>query len=164
MMPTFKLTTCLPMNSGTYYFGIQQTTNQPLNIGFDKNTNHHDAMYYDIGSGWTQSSIPGSIMINPVMGCYVPPTPIGITEYEQQHYNFNLYPNPAQNTLTIRTSELTLDPMTVTLYSTLGELVLTQPFNNAETIDISALPNGVYVVCLNGSSKKNIPQKLIISR
>jgi hypothetical protein len=164
MMPTFKLTTCLPMNAGTYYFGIQQSTNQPLNIGFDKNTNHHDALFYDIGSGWTQSSIPGSIMINPTMGCYVPPTPIGIAEYEHQHIGFNLYPNPAQNTLTVRTSELSLDAMTLNIYSTLGQSVLTKPFNNAETIDISALPDGVYVVYLNGLSKNTTPQKLIISR
>ena len=164
MMPTFKLTTCLPMNAGTYYFGIQQSTNQPLNIGFDKNTNHHDALFYNIGSGWTPSSIPGSIMINPTMGCYVPPIPIGIAEYKQQHRNFNLYPNPAQNTLTIRTSELSLDAMTLNIYSTLGQSVLTKPFNNAETIDISALPDGVYVVYLNGSNKNTTPQKLIISR
>ena len=164
MMPTFKLTTCLPMNAGTYYFGIQQSTNQPLNIGFDKNTNHNDALFYDIGSGWTQSTIPGSIMINPTMGCYVPPTPIGIAEYEQQHNGFNLYPNPAQNTLTIHTSELSLDAMTLTIYSTLGQSVLTKPFNNTETIDISALPDGVYFVYLNGSSKNTTPQKLIISR
>ena len=164
MMPTFKLTTCLPMSAGTYYFGIQQSTNQPLNIGFDKNTNHHDALFYDIGSGWTQSSIPGSIMINPTMGCYVPPTPIGIAEFEQQYYNFNLYPNPAQNSLTIRASELSLNALTLNIYSTLGQLVLTKPFNNAETIDISAIPNGMYVVYLNGSSKNTTPQKLIISR
>jgi hypothetical protein len=164
MMPTFKLTTCLPMNAGTYYFGIQQYTNQPLNIGFDKNTNHHDALFYDIGSGWTQSSIPGSIMINPTMGCYVPPTPIGIAEYEHQQIGFNLYPNPAQNTLTIRTSELSLDAMTLNIYSVLGQSVLTKPFNNAETIDISAFPDGVYFVYLNGSNKNTTPQKLIISR
>jgi hypothetical protein len=164
MMPTYMLTTCLPITAGTYYFGIQQTSNQPLNIGFDKNTNHHEAMYYDIGSGWTQSAVVGSIMINPVMGCYVPPTPVGITEIDQQHYNFNLYPNPAQNTLTIRTSELSLDAITLSIYSTLGQSVLTQTFNNAETIDISTLPDGVYFVHLNGSSKNTTPQKLIISR
>ncbi len=164
MIPTYKLTTCLPMTAGTYYFGIQQTSNQPLNIGFDKNTDHHNALYYDNGSGWTQSSIVGSIMINPVMGCVNLPIPIGINEYEQAFDDFNVYPNPAQNNVTIRLSELSLENKTVHIYSTLGEEVLSNPFINSESIDISALPNGVYFICLTGESKNKSPKKLVISR
>ena len=162
--PTYKLATCLPMTAGTYYFGVQQTTNQPLNIGFDKNTNHHDALYYDNGLGWTPSSIVGSIMINPLMGCVDIPAPVGINERKQPLTNFSIYPNPAQNNLTVRLSELSLENITLTIYSTLGEQVLSKPFINAESIDISALPNGVYFISLNGESKNRSPKKLVISR
>ena len=82
MMPTYNLTSCLNLSAGTYYFGIQQTTNKPLNIGFDKNNNHSDAFYYDIGNGWTQSAIKGSIMINPLLGCALDPLPVGIDTHE----------------------------------------------------------------------------------
>ena len=164
MIPTYKLATCLPMNAGTYYFGIQQTSNQPLNIGFDKNTNHHDALYYDNGNGWTQSSVVGSIMINPLMGCADIPVPVGINDYKQPLTDFNVYPNPAQNNLTVRLSELSLENITLTIYSTLGEQVLSKPFINAESIDISALPNGVYLIYLNGERKNRSPKKLVISR
>ena len=136
----------------------------PLNIGFDKNTNHHDALYYDNGNGWTQSSVVGSIMINPLMGCVDIPVPVGINDYKQPLTDFNVYPNPAQNNLTVRLSELSLENITLTIYSTLGEQVLSKPFINAESIDISALPNGVYLIYLNGERKNRSPKKLVISR
>ena len=98
------------------------------------------------------------------MGCVDIPAPVGINEYKQPLTDFNVYPNPAQNNLTVRLSELSLENITLTIYSTLGEQVLSNPFTNGESIDISALPNGVYFIYLNGESKNRSPKKLVISR
>ncbi len=163
MVPTYTLTSCLPLTVGTYYVGIQQTTNKGLNIGFDKNTNHSDALYYDIGNGWTQSAIKGSIMINPMMGCYVPPPVVGIREYNQNQF-FSLYPNPAQNTLTIKALVDGMENTTVSIISSLGQTVLEVPFLNYKTIDISELTNGIYFVYINGTTINGSPKKLIISK
>ena len=163
MIPTYKLTTCLPLGPGTYYFGIQQSSNQPLNIGFDRNRNHYNSFYYDIGSGWTQSALPGSIMINPTMGCNVPVV-IGINENEHQLPDFSFYPNPAQDHITVRLSELSLDNTNLIIYSTLGQTVLNKTVTHSETIDISALPNGVYFIRIEGGSYNRSPKKLVISR
>lgn len=162
IMPTYTLTSCLPLNAGTYFVGIQQTTNQPLNVGFDKNTNHMADLYYDIGNGWTQSAIPGSIMINPMMGCTVTQT-VGIREYEQPS-SFYLYPNPAQNTLSVSSRDFAIEHCSIQLISPLGESVYTSKLENNATIDISHLANGVYFVYINGKQIKVSPQKLIISR
>jgi hypothetical protein len=157
----YNLTSCLVLNPGTYYFGIQQTTNKALNIGFDKNTNHMNALYYDIGSGWTQSTIPGSIMINPVLGCYDPF--VGIKEQPKQ-VEFNLYPNPAQNNLTIQTNAEHFDKAIIEIRNPFGQSLLTTSFINHEVIDISGLPNGIYLIIISQSKQTVSTKKLIISR
>jgi hypothetical protein len=157
----YNLTSCLVLNPGTYYFGIQQTTNKALNIGFDKNTNHMNALYYDIGSGWTQSTIPGSIMINPVLGCYDPF--VGIKEQPKQD-EFNLYPNPAQNNLTIQTNSEHFDKAIIEIRNPFGQSLLTTSFINHEVIDISGLPNGIYLIIISQSKQTVSTKKLIISR
>jgi hypothetical protein len=163
LIPFYKLTSCLPLNAGTYYFGIQQQTSTALNIGFDRNTNHMDALYYDIGSGWTQSTIPGSLMINPVLGCYEPPIVIGLQE-QNKNTDLVLYPNPAQNNLTIKTNSTKLENASVEIMNMMGQSVLKTNFNTNEAIDISTLPNGIYFVLLAGSGQTVSPKKLIISR
>ena len=52
---------------GTFYVGWEQTTDDLLNIGLDKNNISNTYMYYNIGSGWNQSSYFGSWMIRPVL-------------------------------------------------------------------------------------------------
>jgi hypothetical protein len=163
LIPFYKLTSCLPLNAGTYYFGIQQQTSTALNIGFDRNTNHMDALYYDIGSGWTQSTIPGSLMINPVLGCYEPPIIIGLQE-QYKNTELVLFPNPAQNNLSIKTHYTKLENAHVEILNSIGQSVLKTSFANNEQIDISELPNGIYFVLLSGSEQTVSPKKLIISR
>ncbi|MFO0322341.1 MAG: T9SS type A sorting domain-containing protein [Bacteroidota bacterium] len=164
LIPTYKLTSCLLLNAGTYYFGIQQTSNLPLNIGFDKNTNHKDALYYDIGSGWTQSAIPGSIMINPIIGCYEPPIIVGLNEIQKTE-EIILFPNPAQDYLTIQSKTENLENVQIKIINSIGEIVLTKNLENTEKIDVRELPNGMYFIFLEKSELKiTIPKKIIISR
>lgn len=164
-IPNYQLTTCLPLSQGTYYIGIQQTTNQPLNIGFDKNTNHNDALYYDISGSWNQSAVPGSLMINPVMGCAFD-IPVNIVNHTDNN-NINkieVYPNPAQNTISIHYPGNQLETETLEIFTSLGQLVYTKSINSNEAIDISTLSNGLYFIHLKGSSLNVSSQKLIISR
>lgn len=163
MIPTYTLTSCLPLGAGTYFIGMQQTTNQKLNIGFDKNTNHMNDMFYDIGSGWVQSAIPGSIMINPVMGC-TPVTPtVSVREYDKNNA-FILYPNPAQNSLHIKSTLVSLENTSIDIISSIGQTVFSSELENNTSIDISSLPNGIYFVYFNNKQVNVSPKKLIISR
>jgi hypothetical protein len=170
LMPNYNLTSCLPLAAGSYYIGIQQTTNQPLNIGFDVNTNHKDAAYYDISGTWVQSEIDGSIMINPVMGCALntaivdcnTPT-VSVNEYSRNS-EIKLYPNPAQNFITISDSDNQLENAHMEILNSLGQLALTVKFNNSERIDISNLPDGIYFIQIKSRNKNFNSQKLLISR
>ncbi len=163
LFPTYRLTSCLPLNVGTYYIGIQQTTGQPLNIGFDKNTNHKNALYYNTSGSWSQSNIDGSLMINPVLGC-TELLQVGITTHEKPSSSIKIFPNPAQNTITVNYAGNQIENLTVEIVNTLGETVYTKSIISNETIDISDLSNGLYFVRLKGSNLNVGSQKLIISR
>jgi hypothetical protein len=153
----------LPLGVGNYFIGIQQTTNKALNIGFDKNTNHMNDLFYNITGNWVQSAIPGSVMINPVMGC-TPPTPtVNVREYDKNNV-FTLFPNPAQNSLNIQSNDVTLENTSLDIISSIGQTVLTSELENNTSIDISNLPNGIYFVYFNNKQVNVSPKKLIISR
>ena len=82
---------------GTFYVGWQQTTNDLLNIGFDKNKLANNYMFYNVGSGWNNSSYPGAWMIRPI----VSEDEVILTQDEIKKDNFILYPNPAKQDLNI---------------------------------------------------------------
>jgi hypothetical protein len=58
--------------------------------------------------------------------------------------SFKMYPNPSNGILNIA-SEVSID--NITIYNTLGQLVVKQTISsNQESINVSALPNGVYIL------------------
>ncbi|MDF2448990.1 MAG: hypothetical protein K0R26_1494 [Bacteroidota bacterium] len=170
LMPRFELTSCLPLPAGTYYIGIQQTTNQALNIGFDKNTNHKDALFYDISGNWVQSEIAGSLMINPVMGCALntvivdcnTPT-VSVAEYTKKS-TIDVYPNPAQNFIYIRDTDHTLNGARLMILNALGQEVLQHTLDSNKKIDISTLPDGLYFLQVISREETFNSQKILISR
>ena len=165
-IPRYKLNSPLPLGPGTYYFGLQQKTAQPLNIGFDKNIDHKDALYYDVLGSWQQSGTKGSLMIHPVFGNAA--VAIGIKENTNSISNnyLNLYPNPASDVLYVQNKAKDVNTIyTLEIYSTLGEKVkelqLNETISEIRTNDISS---GLYFVVLKNNSGIVSQQKLIISK
>lgn len=71
--------------------------------------------------------------------------------------NLKIYPNPANEILHIQSS--TLNNETLYLFNALGELVITKSLTKLnETLDISTLTSGVYVLRAGSFSKKIIKQ------
>jgi hypothetical protein len=162
IIPTYNLTSCLNLAVGTYYFGIQQQSGQPLNIGFDRNTNHKNALYYNTTGSWSQSSINGSLMINPLLGCVDPP--VGLHTIEKSNLLIRIFPNPAQNAITVNFSGNQLENVRLEITNAMGQTVLIKTVSSNEQIDVSELTNGLYFIHLKGKSLNVSPQKLIISR
>ena len=77
---------------------------------------------------------------------------------ENTNYSFFLFPNPANEKLTIQLDNF--EKTTIRIYNTLGEVVLITKLNGKTSeIDISTLNNGVYFVYLDndkGSSRQKI--------
>jgi hypothetical protein len=162
-IPEYRLRRPFPMAPGTYFFGIQQASN-PLVIGFDKNYVRNTSLYYDAGSGWTQSSEKGSIMIHPLFRNVIPEI-VGLNEHTlSQQHRFRVYPNPASEQLTITA----LDPPAAgetgyRIFNTTGQLVLEGLLEGSEqSISTGQLSQGLYVLVLTGQGNVIHRQKLII--
>jgi hypothetical protein len=140
---------------GTFYVGWEQTTNDLLNIGLDKNKSSNQFMFYNIGSGWTNSSYPGSWMIRPIVSM----DEIILTQEEMKMDSFKLYPNPANQYLNILLS--TIDNV-ILIYNLQGELVKNSFVSTTYCkLNITDLSSGMYVVEVKNNKGRNF-QKFII--
>ncbi|MBN4051257.1 T9SS type A sorting domain-containing protein [bacterium AH-315-M05] len=146
--------------SDTFYIGWVQTTDDLLNIGFDRNINSNAHMLYNVTGIWQNSILPGSWMIRPVFGdtvilsAGVPP------EIEQvENFNFNIYPNPAKDRIyLVNMPTDNFYNLQITIYDTWGREVYSE--EGGGFIDISNLSEGIYMIRItdfynhNSSTKK----------
>ncbi len=100
----------------------------------------------------------GITQVNPALvvrdtTTYQTPTAIGNVDRE---LDFILYPNPAQNELTIQFTELVnRGALSYKVYNTMGQLVKTQPLatDRLNKLNVTALPAGIYTMQLYTNGK-----------
>ena len=76
-------------------------------------------------------------------------TPTSITTQSFNSTSHSIYPNPAQNELKF-TSNFAINE--VSIYNMEGKLILNKHAKHIESIDISTLQKGIYLVCLKDKS------------
>ncbi len=139
---------------GDFYVGWQQTTDDLLNIGLDKNNTANSYMYYDAGFGWTNSSYNGSWMIRPIFSMNEV-----VSDVINFDSNFKSYPSPVVSELYIETTE---DRNSIFIYSLQGVLLKKIIINTTNTkIDVNDLSSGVYILELL-NQKGKFQKKIII--
>jgi hypothetical protein len=79
---------------------------------------------------------------------------VGIIDYET---HITIYPNPANDMIYI-SGDMVLE---VKMYNNIGQLILNQ--YNTNTINISALQNGIYLLSIETSDKTTIHKKIVIN-
>ena len=140
--------------SGVIYIGCEQTTDDLLNIGLDKNNTANDYMFYNIGSGWNNSSYPGAWMIRPI----VSKDPI-ILSSEDIVDDFRLYPNPAKSELFIETNK---PENVISIYNIQGVLIKRITSNTTlNRFNIDNLASAIYIVEVENSENRSY-QKIIV--
>ncbi len=139
--------------SGTYYVGWKQSSSDRLNIGFDKNINNKNKIFYNIGSNWNNTSFDGSLMMRPIFSS-AKDYEVTILENENNEFNVVMYPNPAKNNFNIRFENR--QEATVLLYDLSGRQLKSVIFNGKTVnVDVSNLSNGNYI-CIVKSLDNNI--------
>ena len=139
---------------GTFYVGWEQTTDDLLNIGLDKNNNANEYMYYNVGSGWLNSSYLGSWMIRPILSMNQI-----VSNIPNLNNIFSVYPNPAKDNFFIESSE---NSNLISLYTLNGILIRKFKSNlNLTQIDVDDLERGVYILEISNDSGVNY-QKILI--
>ena len=164
MFYPYKLTTPKIL-SGTFYVGWIQYTTDLLNIGFDKNTNSNNKMFFNTGNGWTQSVIPGSWMIRPV---FRDTSLIMHVDNITSETSFIIFPNPSTGKISIQTkniSALDNSEYTISIFTITGQNVYSEKrISPNSEIDISNLREGLYFVRIENKNGQMMNQKLILAK
>jgi len=130
--------------SGLIYIGWVQTTDDLLNIGLDKNNTANDYMFYNIGSGWFNSTYPGAWMIRPI----VSKDPILLSS-EDIVDDFKLFPNPANSELFIETNK---PENVISIYNMQGVLIKKiASSTRINRLNINHLASAIYIVEVENS-------------
>ena len=111
-------------------------------------------MFYNIGSGWLNSTYPGAWMIRPI----VSKDPI-ILSSEEIVDDFKLYPNPANSELFIETNK---PENIISIYNIQGILIKRITSNTAlNRFNIDNLASAIYIVEVENSENRSY-QKIIV--
>ncbi|MFT4681055.1 MAG: hypothetical protein ACI9FU_000636 [Granulosicoccus sp.] len=127
------------------FIGWKQQANPDITftVGFDLQTDRSEKLFYNLGSNWIQSSIPGSVMIRPVFGDPYTFDPASVDEVAK--FQFTVFPNPATYQLKIR-SNSDLNGMTARILDIAGREL--KSYTNLDNLNISKLTSGIYMLVL----------------
>ncbi len=149
----------------TVYIGLQQTQNEFLNIGYDANNYNRHNIFVNTEGVWFKPSMSirnGSLMIRPVFG-----KKITLNNPEISGLSPNLvsvYPNPANHIVYLEISDPSMETrINTTIYDLAGNMVYNSSLFH-QSIDVSGLQPGVYIIRFTGKAQKGITKKLIIIR
>lgn len=122
--------------AGSIFVGFEQVGNNYINIGFDRNNNSSDRIYYLTSTEWQQSILSGSLLLRPRFGT----TATQGMEEPSVADRLKVYPNPASESVTIDDMEA---GAMWQLYDCRGTMQLA---GSGTTIAVDALPAGMYLL------------------
>jgi hypothetical protein len=145
----------------TFYIGMRQIDEERLNIGYDKNHDFSDRIFWSIdgGGNWNNASFPGAMLMRPVVTSKMD-YQLGVPSYEAQNIDidFTLYPNPTNNYFEIRTSfEGDADIQITDLNGRVVKKGVT-----SSKVDISNFDSGIYLVTLIKDGRPLKTKKLVV--
>ncbi len=156
---TYKLNPPI-LVSDTIYVGWKQISSDFLNIGFDRNNNAGDQIFYNAFGEWLPSIQEGALMIRPVFGqALITHTPESVNREQ-----ITIYPNPVRGQkIMIDLPSINEQNAEIRIFDTTGRLVYSGQYEK-ET-DVSSLGNGLYLLqIINQGRSETITSRFIIAR
>ena len=151
---------------GTIFIGFEQTTQDLLNVGFDRNYDASENLFFNTDGTWVQSLKQGSLLMRPVLYDYYDPFVIDEMLPES---SWNIYPNPVSNGILhiendrVNSDELEKYQTQVMIYDMLGRTLLSLPYSS--TINTGNLPEGLYLLhILSQDRNVNHIHKVLINK
>ncbi len=146
-----------------FYIGMRQIDEERLNIGYDKNTDVSNEVFWSVDGGnvWNNASFPGALMMRPVITSKMDYL-LGVnsSQFEdiQTETELIIYPNPSSHTVSFRSNvEGNIEYEMVSL----GGRTLLRT-SNANNIDISGFETGIYLIRMYNNGQPLITKKLIV--
>jgi hypothetical protein len=149
--------------SERFYIGIEQLTDNFLNIGYDLDNDNRSNLFYNTTGTWYKSGsmnseiLAGSLMMRPVFGVN---GTVGVHDIKTGS-SISIFPNPADGYFKISGISET-DPMKqIIVYNTLGKQVLNIDSPSSDNVNISELSSGMYIVKIISKSSAVTTVKLL---
>ncbi|MEZ5069790.1 MAG: T9SS type A sorting domain-containing protein [Bacteroidales bacterium] len=145
--------------NGVFHVGWMQYNKFLLNVGLDKNNPVPGVLSYNFQGEWVPSAAPGVLLLRPFLatGTSAAPGPPAVEA------NLRVYPNPAGYQVRLGLPEGgPISGSRVEVFDIQGRRVLFRELLD-DGLDISGLPEGVYVLRLH-VNERTYRQKLLISR
>jgi Secretion system C-terminal sorting domain len=124
---------------GSFYIGWKQTSSASIPVGWDKNTNSGNKIFYNINGGWIADSTDvGSMMVRPVFGKGQIVT--GLPEVAK---NFGAFPNPNSGVFYIPTQ-----PDQIAVFDMAGRSIsfTSQNSDHQTRVEMNHAVPGIYIV------------------
>lgn len=152
----YPLSRPLAVRDSVFIGIIQQTSLAYMNLGFDRSNDASRYTYTSIAANtWAQSYLKGAVMIRP---CFGSGNRLGINDEPLPAWS--VYPNPATDHITLHTSEPLPAGTQAIWFDLKGHIVHTVPAQ--QTLDVSQLPVGIYLLRLAMPDRKALNQRIII--
>ncbi len=152
------------LNPGTYFIGIKQDDGQPLDVGFDRNTNSQPFVFYNVNGSWHNSSFQGTLMMRPVFGDSLKAIDGIVSMNNEKQTEISVYPNPASTNISIQVSgSLPGDVLQAECYDILGHRVFSQLLQEGQAVNISELNDGIYLLRVLRNNATSAYKKILIS-
>lgn len=145
----------------TFYVGWEQSSDDNLNVGFDRSNNASEHLFYRTFGEWSNSLFDGALMIRPIIG---KEKVLSIDERIEK-VPFSIYPNPSRgDIIRVKTKIYQADykEYALEISSTDGRLIKVMRLENE--INLTGLGNGMYFIRLIRDDSVIAVEKLIINR
>lgn len=149
--------------NGTIYVGFEQHSRSFINLGFDRNNDARQHIYYKTGMEWQQSILAGALMIRPYFGAKAT---VGINNNHTmtETQTIKAYPNPAKDRIFVSMpNDRSRENYTIYIYNMQGKCVYAKPLSKG--ISTAEFANGLYMIkAVDNNTKQQYTTKIIIAK
>ena len=133
-----------------FFIGWRQLDPERLNLGFDRNIDQSDEIFYSVNGGvsWLVSPFSGSAMVRPIFSTQMD-TSLGLIEPETESIQILIFPNPVRDEVFIKNAGESLNEKL--LLDAAGRVLMS---TMEDSFDLQTLDSGIYFISVPQRSEK----------
>ena len=134
----------------SFFIGWRQLDPERLNLGFDRNIDQSDEIFYSVNGGvsWLVSPFSGSAMVRPIFSTQMD-TSLGLFEPETESIQILIFPNPVRDEVFIKNAGESLNEKL--LLDAAGRVLMS---TMEDSFDLQTLDSGIYFISVPQRSEK----------
>ena len=146
--------------SGSFFIGYQHIGNGAIYVGYDRNTDRSENLFYNSGNGWLNTLFDGSLMVRPDFGSTFNPHPVSASNPNNNGLEVSMYPNPANDL--VRFEFDGSESVAVEVFDISGRSIKTSSFIRNGELTLDDFPAGIYLVKLSSRKGINTFKRLVV--